>query len=104
MEQKILNLLGLASKAGVIVSGEDSVVQFMVKKKAKIVFIANDCSPKTLDKFKKKCYFYNIECYDCFSSEKLSQSIGKTRKVIAVCDHNFYEGIKKYLGGENNEG
>lgn len=104
MKQKILNLLGLATRAGLLVSGEDIVIDAIQKKKAKIVFIGNDASDNTLDKFQKKCFHYKIEVNTMFTSEELSRSIGKTRMVLAIVDLGFYKSIKKYLGGVENEG
>ena len=103
MKQKILNLLGLATRAGLLVSGEDIVIDTMRKKKAKIVFLGNDCSESTLDKFKKKCFYYKTELNTMFSSEEISRSIGKTRMVISITDEGFYKAIKKNLGGVENE-
>ena len=37
MRQKILNLLGLATRAGLLVSGEDTVIDAIQRKKAKII-------------------------------------------------------------------
>ena len=70
MKQKILNLLGLATRAGLLVSGEDIVIDAMRKKKAKIVFLGSDCSENTLDKFTKKC----LERVDKFSKTITEQS------------------------------
>jgi ribosomal protein L7Ae-like RNA K-turn-binding protein len=104
MRQKILNLLGLATRAGLLVSGEDTVIDAIQRKKAKIVFLGNDASSNTLDKFQKKCFFYKIELNTMFTSEDLSCSIGKNRMVLAILDEGFYKSIKKYLGGVENEG
>ena len=104
MKQKILNLLGLATRAGLLVSGEDIVIDAIQKKKAKIVFIGSDASDNTVDKFQKKCFHYKIEVNTMFTSEELSHSIGKTRMVLAIVDLGFYKSIKKYLGGVENEG
>lgn len=104
MNQKLLNLLGLATKAGCLVSGEDIVLDAIRKKQAKIVFIANDSSENTFDKFNKKCFFYNIELNSLLNEEQISHSIGKTRKIIAVTDTGFYKLIKKAIGGVENEG
>ena len=103
MKQKILNLLGLATRAGLLVSGEDIVIDAMRKKKAKIVFLGSDCSENTLDKFKKKCIFYKTELTTMLTSDEISNSIGKTRMVIAIIDDGFYKTIKKNLGGVENE-
>lgn len=104
MKQKILNLLGLATRAGLLVSGEDIVIDAIQRKKAKIVFVGSDASDNTIDKFEKKCFYYNIEMNTMFTSEELSRSIGKTRMVLAIIDPGFYKSIKKYLGGVENEG
>lgn len=104
MKQKILNLLGLATRAGLLVSGEDTVIDAIQRKKAKIVFLGSDASSNTLDKFQKKCFFYKIELNIMFTSEDLSSSIGKNRMVLAILDDGFYKSIKKNLGGVENEG
>ena len=104
MERKILNLLGLATRANLLVSGEDIVIDAIQKKKAKIVFLGSDASESTLDKFQKKCFYHNVELNTMFTSEQLSNSIGKTRMVLAIIDLGFYKSIKKYLGGVENEG
>lgn len=104
MRDKILNLLGLAQRAGLLVSGQDNVINAMQKNKAKIVFLGHDCSDNTLDLFTKKCFYYNVEISTILSSEEISNSIGKTRMVVAIIDDGFHKSIKKYLGGEENEG
>lgn len=104
MKQKILQLLGLATRAGLLVSGEDIVIDAIQKKKAKIVFLGSDASSNTLDKFEKKCFFYKIELNTMFTSEELSNSIGRNRMVLAILDEGFHKSIKKYLGGVEHEG
>ncbi len=104
MINKLLNLLGLAQKAGKVVSGEDTVLDAIRKKQAKIVFVAKDATLNTVDKFDKKCFFYKIEINTELTSDEISHSIGKTRKIIAITDEGFYKLIKKSIGGEENEG
>ena len=104
MKQKILKLLGLATRAGLLVSGEDIVIDALQRKKAKIVFLGNDASSNTLDKFQKKCFFYKVELNTMFTSEELSNSIGRNRMVLAILDEGFHKSIKKCLGGVENEG
>jgi len=100
MEDKVLNLLGLALKAGFIASGEDNVIIEIRKKKAKIVFVGNDSSLRTIDNFKRKCYFYKVECNLRYSSEELSKAIGKSRNIVALTDQGFYKSLEKYLRGK----
>ncbi len=103
MTDKVLNLLGLAFKAGKIESGEDNVIAILRKSKAQIVFVGNDSSPKTIDNFSRKCYFYKVPCNTDYTTDQLSTAIGKNRHIICLTDQGFYKALKKYLRGENNE-
>jgi ribosomal protein L7Ae-like RNA K-turn-binding protein len=49
-KQKILNMLGLARRAGKLVTGEELVVDEVRKQKAKLVFVASDASENTRKK------------------------------------------------------
>lgn len=97
MKIKALNLLGLAYKAGFIVTGEESVEAALQQNKLKIVFVANDASARTIDKFVKKCYFYKVTCDQTFTSDELSSALGKQRKIIGLTDHGFYVALEKYV-------
>lgn len=97
-EEKILNLLGLAYKARKIITGEENTVFSLQSGKCKIVFVANDASSKTIDKFEKKCFFYNVELCTKFSTDELTKSVGKTLvKVMALTDQGFYNSLIKLL-------
>ena len=100
MDDKVLNMLGLASKARKIIAGSDAVMREIKANRAKIVLISNDSSPKTIDNFRKKCYFYKIPCLVKYKTEEISQSIGKFNHVIAINDPNFSGILLKYLESE----
>lgn len=97
MKDKILNLLGLAQRAGYIISGEESVEVALTKHTVKIVFVANDASAKTRDKFMRKCYFYHVECNTDYSSEELSKALGKPRKIVGLIDQGFYVALERLM-------
>ncbi|EGP67406.1 ribosomal protein L7Ae domain protein [Streptococcus sp. oral taxon 056 str. F0418] len=44
-KQQVANLLGLAQRAGRIISGEELVVKAIQEGKAKMVFLAGDAAP-----------------------------------------------------------
>lgn len=44
-KQQVANLLGLAQRAGRIISGEELVVKAIQEGKAKLVFLAHDAAP-----------------------------------------------------------
>lgn len=100
MDDKVLNMLGLASKARKIIAGSDAVMRDIRAKRVKIVFIANDSSVKTIENFSKKCYFYKIPLCKKYNSEEISTSIGKYNHVIAINDANFSGILLKYLESE----
>lgn len=96
-KQKILGMLGIALRAGELVSGTDSVIEALQKKKIKMVFVASDASNETLDTFEKKCFFYNVPIVKDFSSDELSKAIGKERKVLGIKNQGMYDSIKKLM-------
>lgn len=95
MDVKKLNMLGLAQRAGKVISGEELVEKAIMQKKAKVVFVASDSSDATKDKFDKKCFFYKIPTIFDYNSSQLSHAIGKTRKIICITDINFANAFKK---------
>lgn len=97
MKEKICNLLGLANRAGFIVAGEDSVKKALSRGELKIVFVASDASPRTIDQFDKKCYYYKVVCNLDFSSEELSSALGKPRKIVGLTDKGFADAVEKLM-------
>ena len=102
INNNILGLIGLAMKAGKVCFGSDSVEENVVKRKIKLVIIANDSSDRTKNKFIKICKDYNTPIIIDNDIESLSKAIGKSNKaIIGIKDSSFAEAIqKKYDGGE----
>ncbi|MDD3348677.1 MAG: ribosomal L7Ae/L30e/S12e/Gadd45 family protein [Bacilli bacterium] len=97
-DERALNLLGLALKARKVVTGEENVIKLLQNQKAKIVFVASDASDRTIDNFKRKCFFYNVTVDFSFSAEKLTKALGKTLvKILAITDQGFYESLQRLL-------
>lgn len=88
-KQRLLNLLGLAQRAGKIVSGEELVTKEIQLSKAQLVFVACDTGKNTLKKIKDKSTYYQIPCCDLLSTMELTNALGKPRKVVAVIDPGF---------------
>lgn len=98
--QKQLNLLGLSTKAGKLVSGEETVLADIKKRQVKLVIVANDCSDNTKKKIVDKCSFYNIPYIEQFTTAEISYSIGKKRSIVAFADSGFASSFQKLA--ENN--
>lgn len=95
---KVSSLLGLATKAGKIASGEFMTEKMVKSGNAYLVMVAEDASQNTKKKFENMCKFYEVPI--CFFSEKesLGHAMGKElRASLAVLDEGFAKAIKKQL-------
>ncbi len=90
MNSRFFSNLGLAMRAGKVISGEDAVIESIRSGEAKLVIVAEDASESTLKKINDKCSHYQVPIHQYGSREQLGGSIGKeTRVVIAVADGGF---------------
>ncbi|MCU9612065.1 YlxQ family RNA-binding protein [Caldibacillus lycopersici] len=88
--EKWLSFLGLANRAGKIVTGEELVVKEIQKQRVKLVLIANDASENTMKKIQDKCNYYHVPVKVVSDRYTLGESIGKhARVVIAIMDDGF---------------
>lgn len=96
MENKILSYLGLATKAGKLVSGEFMTEKAVKEGKARIVIVAEDASDNTKKMFSNMCEFYKVPLYIMSNKEMLGHAIGKQfRASVAVLDAGLANAIKK---------
>ena len=85
MQDRILALLGIAARAGKIVSGGFSAEEAVRSRKARLVIIAKDAKNNTIKKFTDKCSFC-VAVTDrglAESIERLFEDLGK-----GGCDGN----------------
>lgn len=99
INNQLYSLLGLASRARKIVTGE-SVLKGIKTKKVSLVLLANDASENTKKKYLDKCNYYHVPIYILGDSIDLSNSIGKSNRMcVGICDEGFASKIKSMLGG-----
>ncbi len=96
-KEKTLNLLGIAMKAGKIISGEELTLREVRSKKAKIVFVAADASENTLKKMQDKCLYYQVPCILTFNQAEISHAIGRSRMICGVCDQGFAKKMQELM-------
>ena len=95
---KVLSLLGLATKAGKVASGEFSTEKSVKTGKGFLVLVADDASQNTRKKFQNMCDFYEVPIYFIANKEELGRFCGKEfRASLAVQDENFAKAILKEL-------
>ena len=95
---KVLSLLGLATKAGKVASGEFSTEKSVKTGKGFLVLVADDASQNTRKKFQNMCDFYEVPIYFIANKEELGRFCGKEfRASLAVQDENFAQAMLKEL-------
>lgn len=93
-QDSILSMLGLAKRAGKIVSGEFSTEKAIKEKKAKLVIVAKDASDNTKKLFTNKTTFYNVPMFMHSDKVSLGHAIGQEmRTSVAVLDAEFAKAI-----------
>ncbi len=91
-KDKALRLLGLATRAGKVITGIELCEKAVKSKKAKLVIITKETAKSTIDMFKG--VGIPVVCVE--SKEKLGSFTGKEiRSVAVVTDENFAAAIVK---------
>jgi len=105
MNDKIYSMLGLAQKAGKLLSGEYTCEMAIKAKKCRLVIIASDASDKSKKKFIDMCNFREINIFEYGTKDELGKYIGKTsRAIIAIKDLGFANSIEKIFNNKINGG
>ena len=99
---KVLSLLGLATKAGKIASGEFSTEKSVKSGKGFLVLVAADASENTKKKFRDMCKFYKVPMIVYGDKDTLGHAMGKEfRASLVILDEGFAKGIRKHIDTEN---
>ncbi|WP_105616034.1 L7Ae/L30e/S12e/Gadd45 family ribosomal protein [Vallitalea okinawensis] len=94
MNNKILSLLGLCQRAGLLKSGEFACEKAVKGRKAKLMIIAEEASDNTKSKFISSCKFYNTPYRIYGEKEELGHAIGKgLRATLVILDDGFAKNI-----------
>ena len=80
-KQKILNMIGLAQKAGKVASGEFSTEKAVKTGKAFTVIVADDSSDNTKKMFTNMCTYYKVPIH--FFSEHWPRDRKRVPRIIS---------------------
>ncbi|MBS6397507.1 MAG: ribosomal L7Ae/L30e/S12e/Gadd45 family protein [Clostridiales bacterium] len=83
---KILAYLGLATRAGRVVSGEFCVEKSVRQRRAKLVIVSEDASEASKKKFRNICTYYKVPLYFFGNREELGAACGKELRVSAAIE------------------
>ena len=97
-KDRVLSMLGLATRSGNVVSGGFATEEAVKRRKAYLVIIAGDASDNTRKKFNSMCEFHRVPCEYYSNKEMLGHAIGKEeRSCLAVTDKGFANSIRERL-------
>jgi ribosomal protein L7Ae-like RNA K-turn-binding protein len=98
MMNKLRQLIGLAMRAGKIVSGEEQVLREVRSGNAQIVILTFDAAKNSEKKIVDKCTTYKVPLLRYGTRQELGKAIGKAeRVVIAVTDPGFSRAMQKLV-------
>jgi len=90
MSDKFLQLLGLAQRAGVVVSGTMACTEALKKGKGSLLVVAEDTEPKAAALYRQMAELKAIPFLTVYSQAALGNAIGKSRRaLVVVADPNF---------------
>ena len=102
-KDKVLSLIGLATKAGRTASGEFMTERETKAGRAVLVIVAADASDNTKKKFRDMCEFYQVPLYFYADRDTLGHAMGKEfRASLAILDEGFAKTIQKHLDCETD--
>jgi ribosomal protein L7Ae-like RNA K-turn-binding protein len=100
--KKIYQLLGMAARARMIITGEELVIREVRNGSAHLVIVSEDASKNTMKKLTDKCLYYNVEKHVFGSRDDLGHAIGKeSRVVLALTDAGFARKLSGLLNEYN---
>ncbi|HHU64316.1 MAG TPA: 50S ribosomal protein L7ae [Clostridiales bacterium] len=101
MNERIFSLLGIAQRAGKLLSGYELCLAAIKTKKARAAIISGDSADNTRKKFIGLCKNYNVPYIIYGDKYTLGKSIGKYRRtVLVITDKGLADAIlDKYYSG-----
>lgn len=104
IQNKVFSLIGLATRAGKVASGEFSTEKAIKSGHASIAIVADDASYNTKKMFTNMCTYYKVPLYFFGAKDTLGHAMGKqTRASLAVLDEGFAKAIMKQLETEQRK-
>ena len=94
MDDAIYRILGLAQKAGKILSGNEQVSGGIKKRQGVLLVLTEDCSERTRDEYTRACERAHISIKIFGTTERLGQALGKgVRTCALITDKGFGRAI-----------
>ena len=106
-KKKLLSLVGLATRARKVVSGEFSTERSVKSGRSHIVIVSEEASDNTKKMFTNMCTHYRVPIYMFGTKDELGHAMGQEfRASLSVEDAGFAKsmaGLMNSNGGSLNE-
>ena len=97
-KNKVFSMIGLATRARKVVSGEFSTEKSVKSGRSHMVIVSEEASDNTKKKMKNMTAFYETPLYVYGSKDDLGHCIGKEyRSMVAVLQPGFAKSVMKQL-------
>lgn len=102
--ENLYRFLGLAQRAGCVLSGNDQLRDGLKNKKGKLLLIAEDASERTAKEYRMMAENSGISCVVFGEKDKLGQALGKgVRTALLLTDSGFCGAVLKKLEAGRKE-
>ncbi len=103
MNEALMRIIGLATRAGKIEVGEGKIEDRIKNKKSKLVIVSLDASDNTARKFENLCIGNNIPMIRAGERDVLGKYTGREFAVVlTVSDEGFANRIKELASNIKN--
>jgi predicted RNA-binding protein YlxR (DUF448 family)/ribosomal protein L30E len=80
--RRMLGLLGLAARAGSVVSGHDAVARRLAEGDASLIILARDASSRTIEDLRARAG--SVPVMEAFSAAEIGSSIGRPDRAVMI--------------------
>lgn len=102
--KKVYSLMGLAMRAGKLVSGEFMTERAIKEGIAQLIVVAEDASENTKKNFKDSGIYYKVPMVIFGKKAELGHALGKEiRASLAITEAGFAQSIQKLLSDSLTE-
>lgn len=102
MNNKFLNILGLCTRAGHCIFGEEACLNGIRSGKVKLLLMSDSVSDNTRKRFTDACIFRSVKLIE-FPNDSAARAAGKPgKKLIAVTDGKFTIMLMNILGNNTD--
>ena len=106
-KNKVFSMIGLATRARKVVSGEFSTEKSVKSGRSHMVIVSEEASDNTKKMFTNMCTYYHVPVCFFGKKEELGHSMGKEfRASLAITDEGFAKTLVKQMnvnGGSKYE-